>query len=165
MIYDKRMTAQMDGDFVIFLIGIRINQPWKFWKWMSIFGSMPKMLRELSSNPESGFLSSEIGLGRTVIMVQYWRSVEDLMKYAKDRDSEHLPAWRAFNRQIGLNGDVGIWHETYSVSKSGYEAVYVNMPKFGLARAGTHIEATGRLTSARGRLGHQLASDGSSKEV
>ena len=25
----KRVTANIDGDFVVFLIGMRINKPWK----------------------------------------------------------------------------------------------------------------------------------------
>ncbi|MGZ7042353.1 MAG: DUF4188 domain-containing protein, partial [Thermoanaerobaculia bacterium] len=28
------MTAQIDGDFCVFLIGMRINRIWKFHKWM-----------------------------------------------------------------------------------------------------------------------------------
>jgi hypothetical protein len=28
-IINQRMAAQMDGEFVVFLIGMRINKPWK----------------------------------------------------------------------------------------------------------------------------------------
>ena len=28
-ILDRRATARIDGDFVVFLIGMRINKPWK----------------------------------------------------------------------------------------------------------------------------------------
>ena len=52
----KRVTAKMDGDFVIFLIGMRINKPWKLHKWLPVFTAMPRMLRELEQRPESGFL-------------------------------------------------------------------------------------------------------------
>lgn len=31
-IIDKRMCAEIDGEFVVFLIGARINKPWKVWK-------------------------------------------------------------------------------------------------------------------------------------
>lgn len=27
-----RMTAEVDGDFIVFLIGMRINKPWKIHK-------------------------------------------------------------------------------------------------------------------------------------
>ena len=29
----QRMAAKVEGDFVLFLIGLRINKPWKVWKW------------------------------------------------------------------------------------------------------------------------------------
>ena len=41
-------------------------------------------------------------------MVQYWRSTEQLLAYAKNRDAEHLPAWKAFNQAVGTNGDVNV---------------------------------------------------------
>ena len=53
---------------------------------------------------------------------------------------------------IGSDGTVGIWHETYQVANGQYECVYANMPRFGLAAAGTHEPATGRLHDARTRM-------------
>ena len=67
------------------------------------------------------------------------------------RDAEHLPAWQAFNKTVGTDGSVGIWHETYVVSAGRYENVYVNMPEFGLGRAGTLHAASGGRQSAAGR--------------
>lgn len=145
MIHRERLTATIEGDFVVFLIGMRINQPFKIHKWMPVLTAMPRMLRELSRQPERGFIHSEMWFGRTIILVQYWRSMEQLLDYAKDRDSAHLPAWRAFNRAVGTDGSVGIWHETYRVAADGYENIYVNMPLFGLGRAGTvHPAGRGR---------------------
>ena len=85
-------------------------------------------------------------------MVQYWRSMEHLLAYAKNTDAEHLPAWREFNRKIGKDGSVGIWHETYSVTKGSYENIYANMPAFGLGRAGTLQRVQGKRETARDRL-------------
>ena len=82
-------------------------------------------------------------------MLQYWRSMEQLLDYAKNRDAEHLPAWRAFNKRVGTNGDVGIWHETYRVRAGDYENVYVNMPTFGLGTVGRARRR--RAASARAR--------------
>jgi hypothetical protein len=90
---------------------------------------------------------------RTTIMVQYWRSMEQLLAYAKAKDSEHLPAWQAFNKSIGTDGSVGIWHETYAASPGTYENVYVNMPPFGLGMVGKLDAASGGKQSAAGRLG------------
>jgi uncharacterized protein (DUF736 family) len=86
------------------------------------------------------------------MLVSYWRSSEHLMRYAKSRDAEHLPAWRMFNKLVGTSGDVGIWHETYRVHPGDYESVYVNMPAFGLGHAGQLVEATGARERAEDRL-------------
>jgi hypothetical protein len=152
MIQKQRLTANLEGDFVVFLIGLRINQPLKIHKWLPVFMAMPKMLTELYRQPELGFLHAESWFGRTTIMVQYWRSMDQLLAYAKMRDAAHLPAWQAFNKAVGTDGSVGIWHETYAVSPGCYENVYVNMPPFGLGRAGSIQAASGGKESAAGRL-------------
>jgi hypothetical protein len=33
--------------------------------------------------------------------VQYWRSMDHLVAYARNKEAKHLPAWRAFNKAIG----------------------------------------------------------------
>ena len=30
---NQRMTVEIEGDFVVFLIGMRLNKPWKIHKW------------------------------------------------------------------------------------------------------------------------------------
>ena len=147
-----RMCAEVDGEAVVLLIGMRFNQPWKIHKWFPVFVAMPKMLRELEQNPELGFLGAHTWFGRTVIVLQYWRSVDHLNAYAKSRNNAHLPAWAAFNRAIGKNGDVGIWHETYKIGDGSYETIYANMPLFGLAKATKAVPAVGRKESAAGRM-------------
>ena len=76
-------------------------------------------------------------------MVQYWRSVEHLERFARDSSLPHHAAWRRFNQRVSTF-DVGIWHETYLVSAGNHEAVYVNMPRFGLAAAGEHLPVAAR---------------------
>jgi GH15 family glucan-1,4-alpha-glucosidase len=153
MIHGSRMTARMQGDFAVFLIGMRINRPLLIHKWLPVVRAMGHMLSELHARPQLGFLHAESWLARTIILVQYWRSMDALLAYATARDAAHLPAWQAFNRMVGTDGTVGIWHETYSATAGSYENIYVNMPPFGLGRAGTLIEARGGLQSAAGRLG------------
>jgi hypothetical protein len=148
----KRLSGRMDGEFVVFLIGMRVNRWWKPHKWMPVVAAMPRMLRELAQKPELGYLGGEAFFGRTTLMLQYWRSMDALMAYAKSRDREHMPAWRAFNKRVGTKGDVGIWHETYRVRPGDYESIYVNMPQFGIGRAGQLVEAHGKRESARERL-------------
>jgi hypothetical protein len=147
-----RMCAQLDGEAVVFLIGMRINKPWKIHKWFPVLFAMPRMLRELEQNPELGLLSHHLWVGRTFIVLQYWRSVDQLNAYAKNRNNAHLPAWAAFNRAIGKRGDVGVWHETYKVREGDFETIYANMPSFGLAKATKSVPASGRRESAAGRM-------------
>lgn len=148
----ERLTAETDGDFVVFLIGMRFNKPWKIHRWLPVVLAMGRMLRELGPDRASGFLHAESWVGRTILVAQYWRSFEQLEQYALDKSREHLPAWKAFNQAVGSNGDVGIWHETYRVRPGDYECVYNNMPLFGLAKATRAVPATGRRESAPGRM-------------
>jgi len=150
----ERLTVDMDGEFVVFLIGMRINKLWKIHKWLPVALAMPKMLNELNLNPELGLISHESWFGRTSIMVQYWRSFEHLERYAKSKDATHLPAWSHFNKIIASTGDVGIWHETYLSRQGHYECIYNNMPQFGLGKAGKRVPATGKLKSAHDRIHH-----------
>ena len=129
-----RMTAEIDGDFVVFLIGMRINKLWKPHKWLPVFLAMPRMLKELQAHPESGFLGCINSLG---VIVQYWRSFEHLESYARSQDQQHWPAWVAFNKRLGNSrGDVGIWHETFRVRSGEHETVYSGMPPIGLGSVG-----------------------------
>lgn len=149
---NQRMTAELQGDFVIFLIGMKINRLWKIHKWLPVASSMSKMLKELSQKPESGFLGFQMYGGMSPVMIQYWKSFEHLENYAKDRNGYHYPAWKDFNKKIKSNGDVGIWHETYMVRSGEYECIYNNMPKFGLGKIGKLIPATGKKESAGERM-------------
>ena len=152
---NQRMTVRLDGDFVIFLIGMRINRWWKFNKWLPVALAMPKMLKELANKPESGFLGAQSGFG---VIVQYWKSFDQLEAYAKDRDALHYPAWKAFNTRIKSNGDVGIWHETYKIRAGEYECIYNNMPKYGLGKIGELVPAVGKRESAGQRITTDLKS-------
>jgi hypothetical protein len=129
-----RMTHQYDGELVVFLIGMTINKPWRPDLWWPPFRAMPRMLRELYEAEDSGLLGHRLTLeGRNPTLIQYWDDLDKLYSYASNRDGEHLPAWRAFNRHAVRASDaVGIWHETYLTRST--ETVYVNTPQLGLAK-------------------------------
>src|SRR5215469_8039895 len=152
MVIPKRMTAHMHQTFCVFLIGMRINRPWKLHKWLPVFLAMPGMLDELRARPDLGFLDGHLWFGRTILLLQYWRSFEALSGYAKRSDLAHLPAWAHFRQNVGDCGDVGIWHETYLISEGEYENIYHHMPPFGLGRVGQLVEATAYRNTASGRL-------------
>jgi hypothetical protein len=154
-VIDRRVTAEIEGDFVVFLIGMRINRLRKPWKWGPIMAAMPRMLRELEQHPEAGCLGVRNLLAgpRSPVVVQYWRSFEHLEAYARSHDAEHWPAWVRFNKRVGSSGDVGIWHETYLVSAGRYECLYNNMPPVGLGAVTKLVPAAGRKAAAASRAG------------
>ncbi len=148
-----RFTARRDEPFAVFIIGLRINRFLDFRSWVPTARAMGPMLKELYAHPEKGFLGAEYFLySRGPAIVQYWRSFEDLERFAKDPNDPHLPAWQRFNREARSSGSVGIWHETYLVGPGAYEAIYANMPPFGLAKATEVVPAVGARESARRRL-------------
>ena len=101
---------------------------------------------ENASNARS---TSGTGLSGLPIMVrpddlaraQYRRDFESLDRFARDKELPHH------------SGDVGIWHETYRVNAGAYEAVFGNMPVFGLAAATTHVPVGRKAHTAAARIG------------
>ncbi len=155
----RRMRAEIDGDFVVFLIGARFNSKLHLYRTFLDLGGrrgMVHMLQYLMAHPEKGLLGFQ-QLGLTTI-AQYWRSFDHLEAFARDQDDPHLAAWRTYWKRVGQSGRSGIWHETYLVRAGEYEAVYGNMPPFGLGRAGRVVPMSDS-SSARTRLrGGQAAS-------
>lgn len=149
-----RFAASYEGSLVVFVIGMRVNRFLKFGKWLPVAKAMRPMIEELSADPDSGFLGAETLLQglRTIVLIQYWRDFDSLEKYARDRDQKHWPAWVAFNKAIGSDGTVGIFHETYVVAGGGHETVYGNMPAWGLGKVAGITPATGSRNEARGRM-------------
>ena len=149
-IQSGRMTHQHDGDLVVFLIGMTINRPGRPDQGVPAFAAMPRMLKELAADPESGLLGYRLAFeGINPVVIQYWDSLDKLYGYASAPAAEHRPAWGAFNRRARQNpGAVGIWHETYVVS--GAETFYGGTPVMGLAKATESVPVV--RNSARERL-------------
>ena len=151
------MTHDFDGDLVVFLIGMRINRPWRIDLWLPVFSAMPRMLAELRKDKESGLLGYRLSFGAGgPFVVPYWNSHEKLYRYVRDRDAGHRLAWAAFNRRARkAPGVVGIWHETYVVERA--ESIYVGMPVAGLAAATSAVPVARRGETAAERLGVRQA--------
>lgn len=153
-VFPGRYTAEIDEPFIVFLIGMRVNRIFAVRKWLRTARAMNKMLRALQTHPEKGFMGGQaIRYRRGLGLIQYWRSFDDLERFARNPSEPHLEAWGRYNQTIGADGTVGFWHETYMVEPGKYEAVYGNMPVFGLAAVARHVPATGRRETARRRLG------------
>lgn len=136
-IFHGRYTAELEGDFVVFLIGARFRlRDLLRVKWIG--DAMNEMQAELAAQPELGFLGGE-NFYRffpiETLLVSYWRSFDDLERFSRAKDHAHMPAWVRFYKEIGFSSNIGIWHETYMVRSGEYESIYGNMPKFGLANA------------------------------
>lgn len=145
-----RVSAEIEGDFVVFVLGMHVNRWRDVRAWLPVARAMPRMLSELARHPEMGMLKAHSGVmfGGPCV-VQYWRSYEQLEAYARNAQAEHLPAWRAFNRAARSSPDsVGIFHETYRVSAGQWETIYGAMPEVGLLAAGRAVTLDDASTSA-----------------
>ena len=150
-IFPGRWSADIEGDFVVFLIGMRLNRPWKLRKVGFMLGTMPKLLKELDADPSLGCLGSWQVLRSPIAptVIQYWRSFEELEAYAAALT--HKDMWKRFYELVRADGDIGIWHETFKVRAGEYESVYGGMPRFGLAAAAGH-RPLGSASRARERI-------------
>ena len=146
-----RWTAEIEGDFVVFIIGARVNKPWQLVRIIRDLGGrrgMNHMLKYLTEHPEKGLLGYET-MG--FVNVQYWRSFDALEAFAKDSEDPHLSAWRNYWKRVGKDDRAGIWHETFLVRDGEYEAVYGNRPPKGLGKA-TSLVPIAQSSTARNRL-------------
>ena len=156
----ERTTAAAEGDVVVLLIGMRINRFWAVHHWLPVLLAMVRMLRELGRQPERGLLGHVLltASPRTYYVVQYWESKEKLYAYAHAPDASHHAAWAFTNRKERagkVRGHVGLWHETYLVPEGSYEAIYADMPAFGLAAAHGQVPLERRGRRAKDRLAHR----------
>ncbi len=152
-IQQGRWTSKIEGDFVVFLIGARLQASHPLRSLRDLGGfkrGMPQMLKYLTEHPEKGLLGYQ-SFGATTVNVQYWRSFEHLERFAKDDADPHLAVWRSYWRRVSTSSRTGIWHETYLVRAGEYEAIYGNMPPHGLGKAGDLVPLSADAT-ARKRL-------------
>lgn len=159
---DPSSTPEPDGGetsaaVVLFLIGMRVNKWWRVDQYFWVAIAMARMLRHLARHPELGMVRARNWFGRTTMQVAYWRSLDDLVAFAADDTAPHAPAWRRYYRKASASGAVGIWHETYLVNAGSFEAIYANMPLFGLAEAIGHAEVDRSTSSSRRRVAHARA--------
>lgn len=146
-----RWTAEIEGDFVVFIIGARVNSKWHLVRTINDLGGrrgMNHMLKYLTDHPEKGLLGYQtLGFAN----VQYWRSFEHLEAFAKDTDDPHLEVWRKYWKRVAKSGRSGIWHETFLVRNGEYEAIYGNVPPRGLGKA-SQLVPVAESVGARQRL-------------
>lgn len=155
------MAAEMDDGFVIYIQGMRLNKLRALPHWLLANWKVAKMFRELEANPDSGFLGyTPIFLGlRKGAAMQYWRSLEDLQRFATDPDGSHVPAWRWYNKKVDPDGGLGFWAELYVVDADSFETFFRNVPPIGVGKFATMVP----MREHERRLG--LSSDGSARRA
>jgi hypothetical protein len=151
-----RFTANYPDDFVVFLIGMRINELRRVREWWPVLRGALAMQKETLALPGSPLLESRAVMHvfdwRMFLMIQYWRSFDELERWANDTELRHRPAQKAFFRRTAMNGHVGVWHETFRVAAGEYEAIYLNLHRFGLAAAGEVVPLGRGMATARERF-------------
>ena len=73
-----RWTADIDGDFVVFLIGVEVRDPEQAGPAVGLLMAMAEMLGELMQDPAKGLLGFQQFGAVGGVIVQYWRSFEAL---------------------------------------------------------------------------------------
>src|SRR5690348_1822698 len=90
----RRMKAEIDGDFVVFLIGARFNNKLQMARSVIDLGGrrgMKHMLDYLVARPEKALLAYEMGIPT---IVRYWRSFERLAGLENGRSGCDRGVWR-----------------------------------------------------------------------
>ena len=149
-----RMMADVEDEFLIFIIELHVHKLWQFWRWYPTVQAMTKMLIELLENKEFGLLNYEYRFSfRRQFIVMYWRSYEHMHDWALNKDAAHVDGWRMLNKLMKKHPDLlGFWHESYVVQPHQYETFYHNVPPVGLGRAGNLTAITGRMSTSAARL-------------
>ncbi len=140
-IYRERMAAEIDGEYVVYINGMRLNKLRALPKYLRAGLAAGKMFERLAADPDNGFLGylpAFTGL-RSGAAIQYWRSLEDIKRFAHDPDDLHVPAWLWYDEEVGDNGELGFWAELYVVSDGTFETFYRNMPPIGLGEHGSLV--------------------------
>jgi hypothetical protein len=72
---------------------MRVNRILAVRKWLRTSPAMKNMLRALQTHAEKGFMGGQaIRYRRRLGFIQYWRSFDDLERFARNPSEPHLAA-------------------------------------------------------------------------
>ena len=147
-----RWTAEIEGDFVVFLIGARHQLEVA----RAPVAQRPRRPPGHEAHAEVPHRAPGEGPAR-LPDVGLRRSSSTGARSSTSRRSPRTPttrtstSWRNYWKRVGKTGRTGIWHETFLVRAGEYEAIYGNMPPRGLGKAG-HLVPVAESVGARQRL-------------
>ena len=103
----RRMSAEIDGDVVEFLIWAFPDKFHLVRSFLDLGGrrGMKHMLDYLMERPDKGLLGYQMGWPA---IVQYWRSFDNLEAFANDAGDPHLAAWRNYWKRVGTSPRTGV---------------------------------------------------------
>lgn len=154
-------TDTHDGDLVVFLLGLRPHRTWRLGQTVFVARSLRRMQAEIDRDRANGGALGYLGgfpafAPAGPLLVQYWRSYEDLERYSHSTDLSHRPAWLKFYKMTHAEGrsTIGIWHETYSVPAGAHESIYADLTApIGLGAAVGAQPLARRGRTSRERIG------------
>lgn len=154
-------TDTHDGDLVVFLLGMRPRRTWRLGQASFVGRSLRRMQAEIERDRKRGGALGYLGGFKAIapggpLLVQYWRSFEELETYSHSTDFAHRPAWLQFYKMAHAEGrsTVGIWHETYRVPAGAHESIYADLSApVGLAAAVGAQPLARRGRTSRERIG------------
>lgn len=153
-----RHHADVQGEVVVFPIGMKINRWWAIHRWFTPMINTIRLWRHVQFVRPDGYLSGYLFFyARGVGMMQYWRDFESLEEFARDSERPHLAAWRQLVSQTSGDQTFGYWHETYVIDAANSETIYGSMTPFGLGAAVGHASIDRTSENARSRLDSEPA--------
>jgi hypothetical protein len=145
--------ARREEPFAVFVFGMRCNRARGLPRFLWGLGVLRRVLADLDAHPGRGYLGGHVyRSGRTLVAVQYWASFDALDAWARDHALPHRGPWQRYLREALRDPAMGLWHETYLAEPGSWEAVYVNMPSWGLGAAADAVQMQATKGSARERL-------------
>ena len=95
------------------------------------------------------------------LCIQYWRTPEDLNRYARSRINQHAGPWANLMKKGRETTAYGFYHEMFLVKGGQYECIYINCPAMllGNCHDTTLVPATGKNSTAAERAGRQEMTD------
>jgi hypothetical protein len=100
---NRRITASIAGDFVVFIIGARLNRWWKLPRYLWFFAAMPKMLAEVAADPRSG----DVGIWHETFLVragEYACIYNNMRLRGLAKAAQHIDATGAAHTATGRLG-------------------------------------------------------------